>query len=558
MRIGCIQADCGPKKAPINVTLYSENAKTVSSQKRRPQAATLSRRWRHSATISLLILKRNETFVLGVLFLITFLTYFYASDLKGIWNDDAVRLTIANGGIATQDVTDRHPGTFKQVIKANGAYATQPAYLLLVNGILRLTRSYSVIPIVTTNLVIFLFSAVGIHLLARRLLAVGPRFLAMLLYLGNGFAMVHVLQVREYPLILFFLVWNTAFYYWLMETPSTGRSSAFWITALAYCFSAAATFYTTKWAPFFLWPQAAIALLDLRRRVYAAWTVLISLVVAGLLCLPWVLSIPSNSKVFIKWDNRPATLQLLLARLYGGTEHLLIGSASAGHFLLHVYYWVVLVLLTLGLFIFVCRFFKERFEIQHLVLTIVGFVTFQIAYFFLREPLSTWPRYFILYLPFVALVIPLTLTRLFSLAVKKMASHARVYVVTLVMTASAGFAQLKGNYEFPYVDHGPDFREVYEYLISRVAPLDLMLVGLPTNRMALNYYWPLARQVHLGYKLTSSEVMADRTRIWTVSYKDQDSSSYKALAEKLGQNGFRLDNEKIIAHVTIRQFERSK
>jgi hypothetical protein len=133
--------------------------------------------------------------------MITFLAHFYAADLKGIWNDDAVRLTIANGGLATAPFEKRHPGSSADVLKAIGNFATQPVYLLLVNRILRLTHSYSVIPIVTTNLLIFLFSAVGIYLLARSLLSAWGVLLSLLLYLWNGFAMVHVLQVREYPLI---------------------------------------------------------------------------------------------------------------------------------------------------------------------------------------------------------------------------------------------------------------------------------------------------------------------------------------------------------------------
>ncbi len=36
--------------------------------------------------------------------------YLYAVDLKGIWNDDAVRLMIANGGLAKASLESGHPG----------------------------------------------------------------------------------------------------------------------------------------------------------------------------------------------------------------------------------------------------------------------------------------------------------------------------------------------------------------------------------------------------------------------------------------------------------------
>jgi hypothetical protein len=101
--------------------------------------------------------------MLITLLLVTFLGYFYAADLKGIWNDDAVRLTIANGGLAKAGIESRHPGHSVDVIEAIGR--TCPARVpLLVIRILRLTRSYSIIAIVTTNLFIFLFSAIGIYL----------------------------------------------------------------------------------------------------------------------------------------------------------------------------------------------------------------------------------------------------------------------------------------------------------------------------------------------------------------------------------------------------------
>jgi len=510
--------------------------------------------WKHAPSVWFYKLRSGQEPVLAVALLVTFLAYFYAADLKGIWNDDAVRLTIANGGIATASLESRHPGDLKHVIKANGIYATQPAYLLLVNRILHLTQSYSVIPIVTTNLFIFLFSAAGIHLLARRLLPAGPRLLAVLFYLWNGFAMVHVLQVREYPLILFFLVYNTLFFYQLFDPHREPTKWTFWLVAGAYCLSAAAAFYTTKWAPFFLWPQAAIAALTLRRKTFAALTALGSLGVAALLCLPWVLSIPKNSVVFMLWDKRAPSLKLLFTRLYGGTEHLLIGSQLPGRPLLQVYYWIVLLLVAGGMFFFASRLFRERFEIQHLVLTVLGFLAFQIAYFFLREPLSTWPRYFILYLPYVALLIPLIISRLFACGSISVARRAWLYVGCLFIVGLSGFAQIRNNYKQPLVDHGPDFREVYRYLIARVAPRDKIVVGLTTNRLALNYYWPSPSQIQLRYKTLPSERTDSPSDVWTVSYKDADSQAFRDYAHRLEVMGYRLKTSRIISGVTVRQF----
>jgi hypothetical protein len=522
-----------------------------SESERSAHRALLLKRLRHGASIWLRELQSHEPAVLIILLLVTFVGYFYAADLKGIWNDDAVRLTIANRGLAKAGIESRHPGHPVDVIKAIGRFAVQPAYPLLVNRILRLTCSDSIIPIVTTNLFIFLFSAIGIYLLARRLLNTGPRLLAVVLYLWNGFAMVHALQVREYPLILFFLVYNSWFFYYVLSGSPARRGPAFWVATLLHCVTAAGAFYTTKWAPLFLWPQAIIALLYLRRQAFRSVAILTSLVIAGLSCLPLVLSIPRDSLVYEKWDKQTPSVQLLLARLYHGTEHLLIGSDTVRSSLLQVYYWGLVVILVCGLIFFVFRFFRQRFEIQHLVLTITGFLVFQIGYFFAREPLSTWPRYFILYLPYVVLLVPVTISRVLSCWSVPVGRKAWVYLGILLIVAVSGLVQIHNNYVNPYVDHGPDFRKVYQYLISRVSPRDKIVVWVPTNYMALEYYWPTPHQIELGYKTPISQ----KGNLWTVSYQDEKSENYVKYADELKRRGYQLRTSRVISKVTVRQFQ---
>jgi hypothetical protein len=529
-----------------------------SESERSAQRALLLKRLRHGASIWLRELQSHEPAVLIILLLVTFVGYFYAADLKGIWNDDAVRLTIANGGLAKASLESRHPGHSVDVIEAIGRYAVQPAYPLLVNRILRLTRSYSIIPIVTTNLFIFLFSAIGIYLLARRLLNAGPRLLAVVLYLWNGFAMVHVLQAREYPLILCLLVWNTFFFYWLFTASLSSGRRIFWWIALAYCLTAGAALYTTYWAFFFLWPQAVIALLALRRNPRPALTVWASLGVAGLSWLPWLVKMPRMATFeggLGLFDRRPSSLTLLLARLHGGTEHLLIGSQQTGLSLLTIYYWLLLIVLISGVVYFGLRFPRQCFEIQHLVLTIIGFLVFQIGYFFGREPLSTWPRYFILYLPYVVLLLPVTLSRVLSCWSVPVGRKAWVYLGILLIVAASGLAQIHNNYVNPYVDHGPDFRKVYRYLISRVSPKDKIVVGLTTNRMALRYYWPTPHQIELGYKIPISQKGSLTANIWTVSYQDEKSEAYVKYADELKRRGYQLRTSRVISKVTVRRFQ---
>lgn len=521
-----------------------------------PQASTY-KKWAHLPSVAIYKLKSRQTAVLIALLFVTFLAHFYATDLKGIWNDEAVRLTIANGGLATAPFEKRHPGHAADVLKAIGSWAIEPAYVLLVNRILRFTHSYSVIPILTTNLLIFLFSALGIYLLARSLLREWGALLSLLLYLWNGFAMEHLLQVREYPLILCLLVWNTFFFYLLFRlSPSSGRWIFWWI-ALAYCLTASALLYTTQWSPFFLWPQAVIALLILRRKRRPALTVWASLGVAGLSWLPWLPKLSLKYSLLYRIsDPQPSSLTLLLARLHGGTEHLLIGSQQTGLSLLIIYYWLILTLLIGGVVCFALRFPRQRFEIQHLVLTTLGFLAFQITYFFLRGQLSTWARYFILYLPYIALLIPLTLSRLVTWTAPSMARRAWHQVALLLLIAVAGLAQIANNYENPYVDHPRDFRMVYRYLISRVAPSDKIVVSEIGNLMALNYYWPSPSQIQFRYQAKPEDGTRAHPKIWIVGYPQENPSAYRAYASRLESLGYKLTATKSLERLTIRCFQR--
>jgi hypothetical protein len=516
------------------------------------------KRWSNLPGIWLYQLRRRQPAALAALLIATFVLYFYAADLKGIWNDDAVRLTIANGGIPSSNLEARHPGSAMKVFEAMDNFAPQPAYLLVVNCILRLTRSYSVIPIVTTNLLIFLSSAVGVYFLARPILSAGPRLLAVLLYVWNGFAMMHVLQVREYPLILWFIVYNSLFFQQLLRTSSSPRSWSFWSLALGHCLTAVGAFYTTKWAPFFLWPQGVLALLSIRRRPFWSLTTLGSLAVAALACLPSVLSLRNDNLVFALWDKQTPSIRLLLTRLHIGTEHLIIGSSRHGPGFLQVYYWCVLLLLCLGLILFVIRFFRERIEIQHLVLTPLGFLAFQVGYFFFREPLSTWARYFVIYLPYVVLLIPLILSRVLRVAFKAVHQRVWAFAIIILVTAVAGLSQIGYNYRNPYVDHGPDFREVYRYLISRVGPEDTIVVGLITNRMALTYYWPTPAQIKANYDVVLSNETNSHPNIWTVSYQDENSQTYQRylkFVQESERRGYQLRATRVLSNVKVRQFQ---
>jgi hypothetical protein len=125
----------------------------------------------------------------------------------------------------------------------------------------------------------------------------------------------------------------------------------------------------------------------------------------------------------------------------------------------------------------------------------------------------------------------------------------------VLLIATAGLGQVRNNYKNPYVDHGPEFRQVYRYLASHAAPSDKVVVGLPTNLMALNYYWPSPHQIQFGYRPAPDDRTKTHPKIWTVSYKDEESPAYRAYAGDLKSLGYELTVTQVISTVTIRCFQ---
>jgi hypothetical protein len=272
--------------------------------------------------------------------------------------------------------------------------------------------------------------------------------------------------------------------------------------------------------------------------------------------VPSLVGAPRESLVFTPHDVKIQTISYLIHRLHAGAEHLLIGYLSVGRPLLKLYCWGLLATLLFGLAVLGFRFLRERFEIQHLVLTVVGFLGFQVAYFF-RDAISTWPRYFILYLPYVALLIPLSLSRAFVLASQPAQRRNWAYGIVLVIVFVAGSRQLHYNYQHPYIDHGADFRAIYRHLIGRVTPRDKIVVGGNYNQKTLLYYWPTARQVETRYVIGGKDRTNPPPNIWIVNHKFDERVEYKKYAADLEKMGYRLAVTRRVSGVSIHQFVRA-
>jgi hypothetical protein len=142
-----------------------------------------------------------------------------------------------------------------------------------------------------------------------------------------------------------------------------------WALALLWL-NCVGAFYTTKWKRSFSGRRPLLRF-SLATEQSDSLVVLGCLILTGLVALPSILATSDDSVLFVKWDKQPATVLFLMQRLLEGTRSLFIGRAKGSGLGLEIYYWGVLIVLLGALGYFLCRFFRERSEIQHVVLTVV-------------------------------------------------------------------------------------------------------------------------------------------------------------------------------------------
>jgi hypothetical protein len=485
-----------------------------------------------------------------------FICHFYASDFKGIWIDEAHRLAIANGGSFKGDLTHRHPGGPGAVLEASKGYPHQPAYYLLVNAIFRITHSYSTIIQYFTNTLLFVLSAIALFNIARMLLPPQGQLVALLLYAFSGQAIAFALQIREYCLILFLLTWNIFFFLALSrERSGIGRIS-FAALALGYIMTATLGVYASLWMFFFFWPQTLLTIWKARHGPRRILVVLASQAAAGFVLLPWLLHDLRAKLNTAVYDKTPPTLSYLVNRCLKGFEFVLTGNfvhpwmPRVFHLMFFLLGGTVVVYVVLS----VMRFRKISFGWRYVVLCICSFFGFQLAYFFLKEPLSVNPRYFILYLPFTSLVLGGAFVYL-----QRSPQHTRRYdglyeLGGILVALSIGLLEICQYYHDPDVDHRDDFRTIYRYLDTFAARDADIVVDARVNLLSLQFYSNRPERI---LPLRHYQVSVSSTKeIWIVTNRPEPpvKSMVLALQARLIQAGYRLQMKHTIELTQLSQY----
>lgn len=378
-------------------------------------------------------------------------------DLKGISTDEGIRLGIVNGGRAFVPGPTQPPPTYGQVLATISPYAYQPAFYLVLNSLMRTFERHDLNFFRSVNVVALALCLFGLlHLTAKW--AAWPRTFLIALFAFNAYLIMHVLQIREYPAALAFYIWSTSLTLALDQRTlgDEWRDLGWFITyGLLLC----AGFYLQTWVVFPAIGQGAF--LVLRRRPQF-WRFNAHLAVCYLLVfsLTWPYLQSHGQKINVGlWEREHVTLS---GQLYQGFSLVLSGHVPRHSLLTTLLPFTWLGLLGAGIALVIrarrtlpSAFVSECSRQAWLMALCIGLpLAFQIAYFYKVEPLSVWPRYFIVHYFFLTFLVALAF-RAIHTARATLASPrgaTTVLVAATALVAGSSVVQVRSYWRDPYFD----------------------------------------------------------------------------------------------------------
>jgi hypothetical protein len=374
-------------------------------------------------------------------------------DLKGISTDEGMRLSIVNGG---QPFTPDHPrqwATYRDVLFSVEPHAYQPGFYLFLNTLMRLFERQDLLFFRLVNIGFLALCLRGLLVLSRDW-KTWPRTFLVVLFAFNAYAFMHVLQIREYVAAMAFYIWST----WAVLRLDQRVLRDEWADAaifLGHGLLLTGAFYLQTWTVFPALAQGAF--LVLRRRPQF-WRFLAHLGFSALVVfsLTWPYLRANTQKVDIGlWAREKVTL---LGQLSNGFHLVLAGHPSGQDPLSAVLPYAWLAILALGGWLV----WRRRPQLPAtlvdgslreawlMALSMVVPLAFQIVYFYKVEPLSVWPRYFIIHYFFLTWLIALAF-RLLHAAPGFPLRRPVLLIATLLLGVSAVY-QVRSYWRDPYFD----------------------------------------------------------------------------------------------------------
>lgn len=481
-----------------------------------------------------------------VICLVTLAVYVTLIDLKGISTDEGIRLGIMNGGHAAQPNPGPPWATWDDVLATVKPYAYQPAYYLMQNSAMRLTARQDIL----------LFRQLNIGFLALCLLALlvlsrdwptWPRCFLVGLFAFNAYLIMHVLQVREYIVAVAVYLWST----WLVFRLDRRQLDREWSDLgwfAAYGLLLSFGFFLQTWTVFPAIAQGAFLVLR-RRPQFWRFNAHLALSYLIVFSLAWPYLYYHQQKVNVGlWERAEVTL---LGQLRQGFQLVLSGHLPGHAWFTSVLPWAWLALVAAG--IGVCwrrpRAFRPGFvsdcgrQAWLMLLCILVPLAFQIAYFFKVEPLSVWPRYFIVHYFFLTWLIALAFRALHearSWPRLRRPLSVGLIAVSGVLTASAVY-QVRSFHAAPYLDtalsRSSDWRVGTQLLARYLRPGDVIVTQDFITRATLSFTHPVAHPV-LRFEDVSSADLSPAPRVLFLQQGGWAQANLSDLASQLADRGF--------------------
>jgi uncharacterized membrane protein len=447
--------------------------------------------------------------------------YLLSIDLKGAWSDEGYRYILLSGGQSWSESNRGSFGSFSDVITAvrtSSQYV--PLFYLIDNAVIRVAKSHSDLLLRMVNLIWLILGLQGLLRLFRNY-SEATRLFAMFIFALNGFMLMHIMQIREYPLYLALQIWSSCLLMEILELPPNVARRGEWPLFAGYGALMGLFFYTQPYAVFTLAAQVVMALARKKNVLGSLREMALSYVIAAAAITPWVILRLRSGLNVGQWDTRPHTFAVLFESLKTGFGSLLIYNSWTGHPLLQSFVVVVVVGIPLA-WIFAARSGEapDRRAVYAL-LTCTFFFIFQVAYFFLDEPLSVWPRYFVGY-SFGYVVLA---TCAFAFFQRSSAKRNQWYwrglsPVILTFACISGLQQVRLYRDDPFFDTSMSAactaREISQAMLRHIRPDETVVYYNPLLAWTINVSYPLFPN-ELSYSdVTESSKLAGKAVLWVL------------------------------------------
>lgn len=431
-------------------------------------------------------------------------TYASVMDLKGISTDEGIRLAIINGGRPFTVTPPAEPPTWDQVLQTGEPYAYQPLYYLMQNSLMRLAGTQDANFFRAVNL-----GFLGVVLLGLLALSRGWRLEARLLLLvvfsGNAYLLMHVLQIREYIVGVAWYVWSS----WLVLRLDGRQLHRPWADTgwfAGYGLLLAAGFFLQSWVVFPAVAQGAFLVLRRRQEAFRFYAHLaLSYVVVLAVAWPYLQAHRQRADVGV-WGTAGTAL---LPQLSDGFHLVISGHVARFSPFTEFLFWFWPAVVAATAVLLGARRAADAPALEAgaytrpawlMLLCSGAALAFQVAYFLKVDTLSVWPRYFVIHSFFLAWLLALAFRYLSELrttatapaGLRRGAGFALGALGALAL-ATAIF-QVRSFRQDPYLDTGlspqDNWRTLAAGLDRVVQPGDTILVSDIVQQATLTFTRP--------------------------------------------------------------------